>query len=491
MQASGLCEFAAHTHDLHRGVLANPQGNEQPALPSRIWDPARGAYETDAEWTRRVESDLARNVALMRARLGRAPRCMVWPYGRTNGAAVEIAGRLGMPVALTLDVERGRTDRLHSVGRLLLMGDPREADLARALRFEQAGRERVLHVDLDHVHDDNPDQQARNLDALIERVARLRPSTVYLQAYADPDGDGAAEAVYFPNRHVPMRADLFNRVSWQLSSRAGVEVYAWMPVLAFPPRAVEEVVVSAAHGGAQPGWPRRLSPFHAGARARIGEIYEDLAKHAPFAGLLFHDDAVLSDFEDASPAGLAALRAAGLPADIAALRADPGLMRRWTEMKTAALIAFTQELHARALRWRAPLRTARNLFARPVLDPRAEEWFAQSLPAFLAAYDRTAIMAMPYMEQAADPEAFLRALHAAVAAQPGAMPRTVFELQAVDWRSRPARPIPAATLRAQLRLLQRLGAWHMGWYPDDFLRGHPDAATVADVIGTASFPWRR
>jgi len=29
-----------------------------------------------------------------------------------------------------------------------------------------------------------------------------------------------------------MRADLFNRAAWQLHSRAHVEVYAWMPVLA-------------------------------------------------------------------------------------------------------------------------------------------------------------------------------------------------------------------------------------------------------------------
>jgi biofilm PGA synthesis lipoprotein PgaB len=31
MQASGLVEFASHSYDLHRGVLANPQGNLIPA----------------------------------------------------------------------------------------------------------------------------------------------------------------------------------------------------------------------------------------------------------------------------------------------------------------------------------------------------------------------------------------------------------------------------------------------------------------------------
>ena len=67
----------------------------------------------------------------------------------------------------------------------------------------------------------------------------------------------------------------------------------------------------------------------------------------------------------------------------------------------------------------------------------------------------------------------------------------MFELQAADWRSRPARPVPARTLRAQLRLLQRLGAHHMGWYPDDFVRGLPEADVVQDAISARSFPFRR
>jgi effector-binding domain-containing protein len=56
------------------------------------------------------------------------------------------------------------------------------------------------------------------------------------------------------------------------------------------------------------------------ARKRITEIYEDLAKHASFKGILFHDDAFLTDFEDASPEALAAYRAAGLPGSIEQIR---------------------------------------------------------------------------------------------------------------------------------------------------------------------------
>jgi len=490
MQASGLCEFASHSHDLHHGVLANPQGNVEPAAVTRIWNGTR--YETDAEWTRRIAGDLSRASAIIGSRLGRRPRVMVWPYGRYNMEAVGIARRVGMPVAMTLDPEPLRLDRLDRIGRLLTMGDPGVGDIDRALRFDERVRERVLHIDLDHVHDDDPSQAARNLDALIERVARLGPSHVYLQAFADPDGDGVAEALYFHNRHLPMRADLFNRVAWQLATRAGVQVFAWMPVLAFAMPGTE-LVLSTRDGtpAPDPEQYRRLTPFSARNLALVREIYEDLAKHAAFAGLLFHDDAFLSDFEDASPSALAAYRAAGLPGDIAALRADPATMARWTAFKTQALIGFTQSLTEAARRWRTPLATARNLYAQPVLNPAAEAWFAQSLPSFLAAYDRTAVMAMPSMENAPDADDFLRALFQRVAAQPQGLAKTVFEIQAVDWRHRPARPIPARTLRAQLRLLQRLGAHNMGWYPDDFIQGLPEAAIVQDVISARSFPFRR
>src|SRR5204863_413989 len=78
----------------------------------------------------------------------------------------------------------------------------------------------------------------------------------------------------------------------------------------------------------------------------IGEIYEDLARHAPFDGLLFQDDAVLDDFEDASPSALQTYREWGLPASVEAIRPDPQRLRRWTERKTRALIDLNGDFAA-------------------------------------------------------------------------------------------------------------------------------------------------
>ena len=489
MADSGLVEIASHSHDLHRGVLGNPQGNEQPAATTREYLPAAARYETEAERQARIRADLARSADLLERHTGQRPRAVVWPYGEYDATAESIAAELGMEVSLGLTTGRNGTHRLHGLHRLLITGNP---DLALfATLLPQAPRpavQRIAHVDLDYVFDADPTQQARNLDALLDRIKALGITTVYLQAFADPDGDGTADALYFPNRHLPVRADLFNRVAWQLRTRARVEVYAWMPMLAFdlPDAARGErlaVLRPGADGRPEPARLdyRRLSPFLPEARTLIGEIYADLARHAHFAGLLFHDDAYLAADEDlaACSAG-ASWPGSGRPIDDCELAPAE---------KTAALIDFGAELVEGVRRYRPAVRTARNLYPRVVLDPASEARFSQSLPAFLAAYDHTALMAMPGLdgEDPAD-EAWLRTLLHRVAAEPRGLERTVFKLQAKDWQ-RDAW-LPAELLRDQFRLLVRAGAVHLAYYPDDFIGGRPGFEDLFQGISNRSFPYR-
>ncbi len=441
MAASGLVEIASHSYDLHRGIPANPQGNLTPSAVTYRFDPGNG-YEDEHAHASRIRTDLARNSALIKAKTGRAPRVMVWPYGHDSGQAIEIA-------------------------------------------------QRVVHVDLDYVYDADPGRQRTNIDRLLDRIRALRVTTVYLQAFADPDGNGQADAVYFPNRHLPMRADLFSHVAWQLSTRALVKVYAWMPVLAFElpsKNAAAELTVHSSDPAAPASGSRyrRLTPFSTEVRDIVGEIYEDLARHALFDGLLFHDDATLDDFEDASPAAQQTYDGWGLPASIDTIRADPALLERWTQRKTETLIAFTGELAQRVRRYQGSIRTARNLYARPVMEPRAEARFAQSLPDFLAAYDYAALMAMPVLEGEASPDTWFETLVRKVAAQPGGLTKTVFELQSIDWTTR--KPVPATELAAQMQRLQRLGALNLGYYPDDFVADRPALAAIKPALSLQNFP---
>ncbi|MDP9898877.1 poly-beta-1,6-N-acetyl-D-glucosamine N-deacetylase PgaB [Variovorax ginsengisoli] len=499
MAASGLVEFASHSDALHRGVPGNPQGNVQPAGTTLQFDAASGRYETVAAYVARVEADLRRSREVIEKNTASKVRAMVWPYGAYNREALRAADRAGMPITLTLDEGPNTADvPLQEIRRGLATYDmpvPYHALLRTPGRTGSIFPiHRAMHIDLDYVYDPDPAQQEANLSRLLERVLAVGPSAVYLQAFSDPDGDGVADALYFPNRHMPVRADLFNRVAWQLRTRTGVQVFAWMPVMAFHlpkdhPLAAHTVGwldAQPRHDKPQAEGTRyaRLTPFDPAVRALIGDIYEDLGRHAAFAGVLFHDDATLSDDEDTSPLALQTYARWGLPVDVAAIRADPALRARWSADKTRFLTDFTLELAQRVRDWQPGVLTARNLYARPVMEPASGEWFAQDYAQSLAAYDYTAVMAMPFMEQVADPQAWLATLARRVAATPRGLERTVFELQARDWRT--GKPVPDSTLAAQWSLLHRMGARHLAYYPDDFFNDQPGLATVRNALSVRS-----
>ena len=493
MSQSGLVELISHSDAMHQGIPGNPQGNVLPAATTHRYDAATGLYESTAAYLARVEADLRRSREIIERRTGAKVRALAWPYGAYNAPAVAAAARAGLPYTFSLD--DGVNDAsvpLATIRRGLVtynLEGPDYLHMLRSVAGTQDGSgqpravNRVMHVDLDYVYDPDPKQQEANLSMLLERVLAVGPTSVFLQAYSDPDGDGVADALYFPNRHLPMRADLFNRVAWQLRTRTHVRVYAWMPVMAFSlpashPLATRLVTSLAANNTAY----RRLSPFDSEVRALIGDIYEDLTRHASFAGLLFHDDATLSDHEDASPAALHTYATWGLPPDLHAIRADPALMARWTAGKTRFLTDFTLELANRVRVWQPTLLTARNVYARPLLESQAEAWFAQNYEQSLTSYDYTAVMAMPYMENVADPHAWLTALVRRAAKVPLGLDKTVFELQAKDWRT--GEPVPDAELTRQWQLMRRAGARNLGYYPDDFLNNQPSMEVVRNALST-------
>ncbi|HJU49974.1 MAG TPA: poly-beta-1,6-N-acetyl-D-glucosamine N-deacetylase PgaB, partial [Pseudogulbenkiania sp.] len=493
MTQSGLVEIANHTYNMHEGILANPQGNMQPAATARRYLPELKRYEDETSYRKRIYADLKRNSDLLRQHTGKAPRIMIWPYGRYNSTSSDVARQLGMPIGMTLDDGANNEQTpLNALRRVLIEGNITLDVFRKELAIREANVSdndrpgKIMHVDLDYIYDPDPAQQEHNLGRLLDRIVAMGVNTVYLQAYADPDGNGAADAVYFPNRHLPMRADLFNRVAWQIRTRTPVKrLYAWMPMLAFElpktePAANDKVVTlpnKANH--LTMGYPR-LTPFSPRARQVIRDIYQDLARSTPFEGLLFHDDVTLSDYEDASPMALKTYKEWGLPTSLEEIRSNDDLLGRWTILKINTLDNFAMEL-ANVVRQEQPgLKTARNLYATVALNPRSEVWYSQSLDNSLANYDFTAIMAMPYMENAADPMAFLHEIVDKVKEHPGAMDKVVFELQATDWRTN--KLIPTQEMADTIRTLYGWGVRHVGYYPDNLHRDHPDPAVLKPVL---------
>ncbi|WP_164931736.1 poly-beta-1,6-N-acetyl-D-glucosamine N-deacetylase PgaB [Dyella sp. M7H15-1] len=464
IQTSGLVEFASHTWQLHMGIPGNPQNNQMPAVTTLRYDMATHRYESESAYIERLRADLRHSVEEIVKETGHRPRAIVWPYGSYNKIAVQIAAEEGLTESFSLDDKLPDLQIDNTIPRLLISGNINANRLGWLIRHPQRSDPvRAVQVDLDYVYDPDPKQQERNLSILLDRIKRMQPNEVWLQAYADPKGDGVAEAVYFPNRHLPMRADLFSRVEWQLRTRAGVRVYAWMPVLAF--RFPDAPNLPSLAGEPKPGGDHyRLAPWDPRVKRQIGDVYEDLAMHADAAGLLFSDDAYIRDTDQLGP---------------------------WANMtsaqRTAALVDFIHVLTDRVRRWRPSVKTVRNIYTRPIFDPAAEAWFAQSLPAFLADYDMTAIMAMPQLDQQGDTAHWYRDLVAHVNAIPGAMNHTLFELAARDWRS--DQPISEAQMRNRIELLQTEGVRHLGYYPDDFIKNQPRLELIRPSISIADYPY--
>lgn len=100
---SGLVEIAAHTDANHKGILANPQGNLEPAATTRSFDPKTNGYESEAQFQARMRADVAAISNKIRTVTGKAPRVWVWPYGAADGTSLAVVSEHGYEMALTLE----------------------------------------------------------------------------------------------------------------------------------------------------------------------------------------------------------------------------------------------------------------------------------------------------------------------------------------------------------------------------------------------------
>ena len=229
MAQSGLVEFASHSYDLHHGVLANPQGNELPAGNTRIYTPGRG-YETESQFRRRIFDDLTRSREALASRLGRAPRAIAWPYGRYNGVGLDEARKAGFEFTLTLLPEPASIHQPMALPRYLPTHDPDLATMVDNIEFNEALPNARRLVELNPAALWTGDDAGMNerLGHAIERLRTLGVTAVVLDA-AVIGADGRIEATWFPNRELPVRADILSRISWQIQSRAGVIVDLRLP----------------------------------------------------------------------------------------------------------------------------------------------------------------------------------------------------------------------------------------------------------------------
>lgn len=482
--------LASHSFDLHKASPYTPQGNVGAVVAVRAYDGKQQRYETETEYRLKLQNDFGRQEIVFQQRLGCKPKAMVWPYGHYNAISLETANAFGLDTSFALDekglVMANLTDAA-VLNRWMVLNVPMDHFID---QLNASGRNqdpiRAVQVDLDLVYSAASDRETDdNLGKLIHRLVELKVNTVFLQAFADPEGTGNIRQVYFNTRLLPVRADIFAHAAHQIKYR-GMKVFAWMPSLSFiyPDESFNQThAVRKREGDEALSGYRRLSPFSAEVRQRVAELYADLAMGAQISGVLFQDDAFLRDDEDFQPAALEAFaRHLGRKVAREELAPEAALADEWTRFKTQALLDYLDGLKAAVRRHRPGALFARNLYARLLFQPTSEQWFAQNYARFLEAYDYVVVMAYPFMEHTARPEAWLGDLAASAVRLPLARSKTIFKLQSFDWRRN--RWIDEASLLRQMRSVLGAGIRHLAYYPDNFWVGRPAVEQIRLEMST-------
>ena len=300
---------------------------------------------------------------------------------------------------------------------------------------------RLAQVDIDAIYDADPAVFRTNIQGVIEHLNNNQINLVALQAFADPDGDGNVDKVYFQNSVVPVEADAFNAVADAIET-AGIDVVAWLPGLSYTALAAADGS-NVVQADGEAGWYQRLSPFDAANEAKLVELYRDLGRYTVAQGVLFQDDLYLNEHEDVSPAAKGADTAAKT--------------KRLTDLSLKLGAAF-RESHPDGL-------LLRDIYDEVVLNPDSEAWFAQNYQDCLKNYDYVVVMAYPYMDHEKDPLGFLQRVAKAVEAA-GGTDKTIVKIQSYDWDKE--RWFDGRNFSAQMKTLKQAGMRNLGYYPNTF-----------------------
>jgi biofilm PGA synthesis lipoprotein PgaB len=451
LDRSGAVEIASHGHDLHRYVISDPYGDTAPAVTAREYRADERRYETRDEYETRVAADLHESRRRLRAELGHDVRVLAWPYGEHNATARRLAAEAGFMATLGLEGEAVVPDSLAAgyLPRVMVYRENAIATADLAWLGAPVRAVRSARLDIDDLYDPDPAVTDGRVGRAIARVRSLGVTHVFLQALADPAGDGFLREAWFMNHQTGVRADLWAMVANRLA-RKGIKVWVRAPALnlswvwAEQPEWRVPCPVDPT-GRRTPPWYYRLSPDLAEARAAAVDFYTDLAVYLPIRGVLFDDDAFL--------------------------RADEPLRdgEATAEAKQAAIRGLLDEVKAAVRAWRPQCR-----FGRVVGEPVARSGglrpdLAQDLEECRRADDLVVVRAAPPVSTSeAGDEVWAEGLAQAVAARSPAAGNAVASPVLLQFETRdPATGtwLTDAALEALMRGARRGGASSLGVAP--------------------------
>lgn len=209
-------EVISHSHNLHRSIPSNPQGNRAPAGITRRYEQATARHEDEAAFRTRIRHDLETTRRRFEKELGHAPMAIAWPYGQYDQTLIDEATRLGMHWHLTLDSTPTTLAGLPRINRHTFLRYRRIGQFEEALTHYDYRRQqqRFVVLALDEFAGKPAAEQERLLSTLLARLQLLRVNTVVIDPFS-ADRRGA----FFSNPQLPVSANVLNRLLHQMKSR--------------------------------------------------------------------------------------------------------------------------------------------------------------------------------------------------------------------------------------------------------------------------------
>ncbi|MDE0837595.1 MAG: poly-beta-1,6-N-acetyl-D-glucosamine N-deacetylase PgaB [Kiritimatiellae bacterium] len=395
-------------------VASNPQGRLDLASVTRLYNAETSTYETEKEYTQRIDGDLNAARQRLQDETGIVLDMVSWPEGAYNQTTVKIAtdSDYGLMFGLAdgLSPQPG-SDRVILRWQAKNMGGL--GDLAKVLheraypRIQLDDPSQGLFVDLDAIATGDRERTRDNINALLERVKAENPGAVYLKGYHDPDGIGNVASVYFPNSLLPVKEDILGHIASVLKD-AGYKVHIAMPTMSvhLPPALFKTgLYVSAFRRGrtdSLTSWYKRLSPFSKEASELMSTLYGDLAAHVTFDGVLFESDAYLTDNEDYTREALkTCLFELGVRERNRSSMTKEQLAA-WSDLKARQIDEFILALQQSVGKYRYNTDFGRVLLAPAVLNPDSKVWLAQNYEQAVKSYDYVVVSVCPESHGAED-----------------------------------------------------------------------------------------
>jgi peptidoglycan/xylan/chitin deacetylase (PgdA/CDA1 family) len=222
-----LVEIISHSHELHTNVQSNPQGNYAPAGVTRIYSPITGSYETEIQYRQRISADLKRAVTRFKEELNSRPTGITWPYGSWDNVLADEANLLGMRFQLTLDDGPNYMSNIPVLNRIMIMRDTGIDDFVADLNYEplRYKTHRFSEINLEKFKGQPLETQEKLLSSLLDNLQQSDINTVILSPFTVDK-----KQAFFPNQEMLVAADVLNRVTHQLRSRAGIRhIYLHIP----------------------------------------------------------------------------------------------------------------------------------------------------------------------------------------------------------------------------------------------------------------------